>query len=375
MLLERLQKLGNAASWDSCGGVKQKSMRKSKIPASYASFVHDCSNTTENCKLMKVLQSNKCIHDCRYCINSSCSRGKAELAPIELAKSFNSMQKSGFVQGLFLSSAVTGEADRTAEKMIESASILRKRFGFQGYIHLKVLPTMSKHLIFEMAKIANRLSLNLEVPSKSHFQLLGNTKDYCNDLEKRLRWVNETKRKGILRSFTTQFILGAAEETDAEVLSKMDDLYHKTDLYRTYFSAFTPIKGTALEGLSAESPSREHLLYQSDWLLRVYKFKLKEIKLGLQENGNFENVKDVKFEIALHNPNLFPVDVNYGSEEELLQVPGIGPKTVLKIVQRRQEKKFADFRDLKRTGLILKRAQSFIQLDGQRQRRISDYIN
>ncbi len=183
-LLEKLQLLGNAASWDSCGGVKQKNLRKAKIPASYSNFVYDCAASSEPCRLMKVLQSNSCIHDCKYCVNSACKSGKAELAPIELAKSFDSLQRQGYVEGLFLSSAVTGEADKTAEKMIESARLLRNKFRFDGYMHLKVLPTMSKHLVFEMAEVANRLSLNLEAPNAERFSYLGSNKNFSGDLEK-----------------------------------------------------------------------------------------------------------------------------------------------------------------------------------------------
>lgn len=374
VILEKLKKLGSAASWDSCGGVKQKSMRKSGIPASYASFVHDCSNTSESCRLMKVLQSNKCIHDCKYCVNSSCSGSKAELAPEEVAKSFVSLNKSGMVEGLFLSSAVTGEADRTAEKIIESARILREKFRFKGYIHLKVLPTMSKHLVFEMAGLASRLSLNLEAPNKARMHELGSTKDYHNDLEKRLGWIGEAKSKGLLQSFTTQLILGAAGETDWEVLSRMDSLYKKTQLHRTYFSAFQPVHGTGMENSLPEKPAREHQLYQSDWLLRVYGFKLGEIKLALNDNERFGNVRDVKFEIAANNPNLFPVDVNCASREELLRVPGIGPKGVEKILTAREHRKFSELKQLKKAA-ILKRAAPFIQVGGSRQKRIGEWFN
>ncbi|MDP2973594.1 MAG: helix-hairpin-helix domain-containing protein [Candidatus Diapherotrites archaeon] len=373
-MLEKLRLLGNAASWDSCGGVKQKNLRKAKIPASYSSFVYDCAAGSEPCRLMKVLQSNSCIHDCKYCVNNSCKSGKAELAPIELAKSFDSLQRQGHVDGLFLSSAVTGEADKTAEKMIESVRLLRQRFGFKGYVHLKVLPTMSKHLIFEMAELADRLSVNLETVSKSHWETLGSTKDYLRDLQMRLLWLDEAKRKGRLTSFTTQLILGAAGETDLEVVQKMNWLYSNTALHRTYFSAFQPVKGTALEKQDGERPLREYQLYQSDWLLRVYGFKLNELKLGLNEENRFGNARDIKHEIALNNPNQFPIDVNNAGKEELLRVPGIGPKTAEKIIDaREQNKRFHSMRELQQTGAIARRAMPFVQLEGARQAKLSAF--
>ncbi len=373
MLLKKLQALGIAASWDSCGGVKHKSFRKAGIPAGFSYFVHDCSGTSEDCRLMKVLQSNKCVHDCKYCFNSSHGGMKTELSPAELAKSFSSLASKGFVQGLFLSSAVTGNAERSAEQIIESARILREKFCFRGYIHLKVLPETPRWQIFDMARYADRLSLNIEVPSKQHLHELSSTKDYYNDLEKRLLWIDKAKRKGLLRSFTTQLILGASDETDFEVLEKMSWLYENTALHRTYFSAFSPVKNTPLENKTAENAAREHTLYQIDWLLRIYGFQRDEIELALQHNGNFSYAIDPKIAIALNNPNQFPVDVNCASEKELLKVPGIGPRTARKIIEMREKRKFHSIKQLKEAGVITKRAQSFIWLDGSMQRRITEW--
>jgi predicted DNA-binding helix-hairpin-helix protein len=370
-LLEKFQTLGMAASWDSCGGVKQKSFRKAKIPEKYSPFIHDCASTSENCKLVKVLQTNACSHDCKYCINS-CSNKKELLEPEELARGFNSLKKQGFVQGLFLSSAVAGDADKSAERMIESARLLRKKFNFRGYIHLKALPTISKHLIFEMAELADRISLNLETTSKSHFAELGSTKDYSRDLEKRLLWLDEAKQKGLLTSFTTQFILGAAKETDKEVLEKMNQLYEKTSLHRAYFSAFQPVKGTALEKLPAEKEFRENQFYQTDWLLRVYGFEKKEIKTALDEKEMFGNARDIKMKIACANPDLFPVDLNEASKQELLRVPGIGPKATEKILEFRENRKIFE-KDFKQLGIIKNRALRFLQFDGYKQQKLASY--
>ncbi len=372
-VLEKMRRLGMAASWDSCGGVKQKSLRKSKIPAGYASFVHDCSATAEQCKLIKVLQTNACIHDCKYCVNSGCRHRKVELEPEEVARGFNAFARQGMVQGLFLSSAVSGNAEKSTEKIVESARVLRQGFGFQGYVHLKVLPTTPKDQVFELARHANRLSLNLEVPRAGFFSELGSTKDYRIDLEKRLRWINEAKRKGLVKSFTTQLILGAAGETDLDVLKKMDSLYRETMLHRTYFSAFQPVQGTGLEKFKAERPAREHQLYQADWLLRKYGFKLKEVKLGLNEESNFGNAGDVKFAVAKNSPGLFPVDVNNAKVEELLRVPGIGPKGAERVLRLREKQRLQDFKDLRKAGVLVKRAQSFIQVERERQSRVCEF--
>lgn len=372
--LEKLQRLGAAAAWDSCGGVKQKSLRKAGIPASYSSFIHDCAATTEQCKLVKVLQSNACIHDCKYCVNSNCKQKKIELEPRELAKSFTAFARTGMVQGLFLSSGVAGDAEKATEKMIDTARMLRHRHRFHGYLHLKVLPTTPKEQVFELARHANRLSLNLEVPGKEFFSELSSTKDYKNDLQKRLMWIDEAKGKGLLQSFTTQLILGAAGETDLDVLGKMNWLYDNTSLHRTYFSAFQPIEGTGLGKGKAERPGREHQLYQADWLMRIYDFGFKEVKLGLNEENNFGNARDIKFQVALNNPNIFPVDVNNATKEELLRVPGIGPKGAERIVEMREKKKFKEFKELRKAGAITRRAQAFIEVERQRQEKILSFF-
>ncbi|MDD5163105.1 MAG: helix-hairpin-helix domain-containing protein [Candidatus ainarchaeum sp.] len=373
MLLEKLRVLGNSASWDSCGGVRQKSLRKVHIPAELENIVYDCSNTSENCRLMKVLQSNSCIHDCNYCANT-CKSRKEELEPIELAQSFNFLEKKGIVQGLFLSSAVTADADRSTEKIIESAKIIRKKFGFKGYLHLKVLPGSSKEKIFETAEYANRISLNLEAVDASLFSEMSSTKNYQNDLIKRLFWIDEANKKGLLPSgFTTQIVVGALGETDSQVLQRMDWLYENTSLHRAYFSAFSPVKGTKFESHKAESKNREHMLYQADWLLRVYDFKKKEIESATGETGNFSLNHDLKLDIAMNNPDKFPLDINTARREELLRVPGIGPKTSEKIILLREEKKFRETEELKQAG-IAGRALPFIQLEKEKQAKIKEFF-
>ncbi len=373
MLIEKLQRLGTAASWDSCGGVTQKSVRKSGIPPNYSSFVHDCSASSEKCRLMKVLQTNTCEHDCRYCVNSTCSQRKQSLEPKELAGSFMSLVRQGYVTGLFLSSGVGGGVKKAGENMIESARLVRKKYGFRGYVHLKILPTMPKSQIEEMSELANRVSLNLEAPDKTRFSELGSTKDYRRDLEKRLRWIDKLRGKNLMKSFTTQFILGAGGESDLEILGKMSELYGKTQLWRTYFSAFEPVKGTALEEMEGERKIREHRLYQSDWLMRVYGFELKEVKNALNEKGNLSLQRDVKIAVASGMPEKFPVDVNSAGREELLRVPGIGPVGADRLMKAREQSRIKETRQLKACGVIVKQALPFVQLDRESQMRIENF--
>lgn len=373
MLLQKLKILGSSAKWDSCGGTKKKSLLKAGVPAEYSSFIQDCASTGEKCRLMKVLLSNKCIHDCKYCKNSVCSQKKAELTPAEVAFAFASLHKHGLVDGLFLSSSVTEDPDKTADKIIESARLLREKYFFHGYIHLKVLPGVCKDKILEMSRYADRLSLNIEAPSKAHFSELCSTKDYSQDIEKRLGWLSDARSKGLLKSFTTQLVVGASLDSDLEIIERMNKLYSETSLYRTYFSAFEPVKGTAFENRPAEDPSREHRLYQCDWLMRIYGFKLDEIKKALDEKGMLAKGTDPKVLIARKCADKYPVDVNSASFCELIKVPGIGPKAAKKIMHLRESGvRFKDIKDLRKSGAIAKRALPFIQLENSRQLRISE---
>lgn len=371
MLLEKLRALGAAASWDSCGFVKRKSFREAGIPERYSRFVQDCSRSSEGCRLFKVLQSNACTHCCAYCVNSV-SRAGFELSPREVVESFHALHSGGMVHGIFLSSAVKGSADEAMRTMIDTAWDLRERLCFNGYVHLKVLPEASKSLVFEMASLASRLSLNLEAPSSERLSSISSTKGF-HGLLKRIRWIDEAKRRGLLGSFTTQFILGAADETDAELLRRMAWLYGNTSLHRVYFSAFRPVKGTALALKRAESIVREHRLYQADFLLRRYGFSRRELFLALDEQGNLPKAIDPKTAIALNNPNGFPVDVNSASFEELLRVPGIGIKAAEKIVALRRRTRFRDPKQLGLVGVALKRAIPFIELGGSVQSKLSAF--
>ncbi|MEM4598257.1 MAG: helix-hairpin-helix domain-containing protein [Candidatus Diapherotrites archaeon] len=373
MLLQKLKILGSSAKWDSCGGTKKKSLLKAGVPAEYSSFIQDCASTGEKCRLMKVLLSNKCIHDCKYCKNSVGSQKKAELTPEEVAFAFASLHKGGFVDGLFLSSSVTEDPDKTADKIIESARLIREKYFFRGYIHLKVLPGVCKDKILEMSRYADRLSLNIEAPSKAYFSELCSTKDYSQDIEKRLGWLSDARSKGLLKSFTTQLVVGASVDSDLEIIERMNKLYSETSLYRTYFSAFEPVKGTAFENRPAEDPSREHRLYQCDWLIRIYGFKLDEVKKALDEKGMLAKGTDPKVLIAMKCADKYPVDVNSASFCELIKVPGIGPKAAKKIMHLRESGvKFKDIKDLRKSGAIAKRALPFIQLENSRQLRISE---
>ncbi len=370
---------------------------QSKYDVSNSAF-SNVSNTLNNmerlppgcCKLLlpnggfisvlKVLFSNKCIHDCKYCFNSTQSfQKKLCFESQELAKVFMNLHMRKYVKGLFLSSAVVRNAEKTMEQMIETVEILRSpKYNFGGYIHLKVLPGTPYDLVKRGAVVVDRMSVNLEAPNKSRFLELSSTKNYKSDILTRLRWLGELKNeKGFIRSgHTTQFVVGASDESDKELLRTSNMLYTKFNLNRAYYSAFEPIRDTALENHPPTPTIRQHRLYQTDWLLRIYGFNFKEINLAFEDDENLPLDKDPKILIARQNKELFPLEINEASYEDLLRVPGIGPNTARKIVTYRNSvKKFKKLNQLKRTGVILKRALPYIKIQGKFQKNLKDFIN
>lgn len=447
MILQKLQRLGLAASFDSCGGTKEKSYHEWRIPQEYQNFIYNCTQTSENvfvnrctsrngkykasknqplyeqhitseeekkelfenmkgflgesknprlnkpnkCLLMKILQDNTCMHDCKYCINTTCKNHKEKLEPKEIADSFLHLHKQGYLTGLFLSSAVHGDAEKSTEEMISSARMLREK-GYKGYIHLKVLPDAPEHLIEEMGLYANRLSVNIEASTSTGFSELTSTKDYKEGILRRIRTLDKLKKDSDkqskergeqyggwfcdslnitngedlrFKSFTTQIILGANEETDKDILSRIDSLYSETNLYRTYFSSFSPVPNTPLENKNAENKKREHRLYEADWLFRIYGFTKRTIEKGLNDNDKFSLTHDVKQSIASSMPELFPLDPNTATREELLLIPGFGPKSADKIILEREDHKFREMEDLIKIGARINKAKSYINLEGK----------
>lgn len=345
--------------------------------------------------LLKTLLTNACIKNCQYCpIAAYCDHLVVSFKPDEMARLFMAMHKAGLVNGLFLSSGVVRDPDTTQELLNDTAKILRTRYGFRGYIHLKVMPGASSEAIKEAAKWVNRISVNAEAPNEERLKMIAPDKSFQGELlpalqrisqvitQKRLEWL---ERKGLvyrlgkgwlvdldelaellpppLLSSTTQFVVGAAGESDKELLETTVKFYREFNLGRAYFSAFRPICGTKLENAPAETTVREHRLYQADFLLRQYGFELDE--LPFDEKGNLPQDTDPKLAWALQHPDHFPVEVATAEREELLRVPGIGPATAERLLKARKESVLFTADDLQRLGVHLKRAAPFLTLWGK----------
>ena len=329
--------------------------------------------------LFKVLMTNHCIYDCKYCVNNSNkAKNKVMFEPGELTHAFMGLYLRNYVEGLFLSSGVWRSATDTAEKMIESLSLIRNKYRFQGYIHVKILPGTSKDHIRQIMEIADRVSLNVELPSSCRLSEVTSMKNYDTDIIRCQKYVHQFIEDGLVPAGqTTQFIVGTTGESDHEILERLYWEYRNLDLRRGYFSAFTPIKGTPLESKKIPETyqrKRENFLYRVDWLFRRYQYGIEKIYSILDEEGMIPLEIDPKVSLALKE-DIFPVDVNEASFNELLRVPGIGEVSSRRIVNlRRVNKRIENYKDLQRLGVVLKRAKSFITINGQRQTRLKEYF-
>jgi len=318
--------------------------------------------------LFKVLLTNVCTNDCAYCVNQvGRDVRRTSFLPEELAKVFMQLYSKKMVQGLFLSSGIAGNASRTMEAMIKTVAILRYRYKFPGYIHLKILPGASFDYVEEGCRLANRVSVNIEAPTVEHLARLSSRKDLYEGILEPMRWVKKLKAANerlVPGGQTTQFVVGAAGETDRDILHTSQALYNELELRRIYFSAFRPVGNSPLEGQPPTSPLREHRLYQTDWLQRVYGFTPGEVELALGKTGNLSLGRDPKLTIAQKQPWLFPVDVNIASYDELLRVPGFGPTSAKRIVETRRDHSIYSVEQLRKMRISVRKAVPYIWFRG-----------
>lgn len=315
--------------------------------------------------LFKVLLSNVCYRDCLYCANrreADCRR--ASLDPDELVRAFLELQRRGRAQGLFLSSALAGSGPSTMERLLAAVERLRLREGFRGYIHLKIMPGAERSAVERAVQLADRVSINLEAPNPRRLAALSREKDFA-DLEQRLRWAAELRgeKGGAPSGITTQFVVGAAEESDAELLATSGRLYRDLGLARAYYSAFRPVPGTPLEGRPSTPPRRELRLYQADFLVHYYGFQPEE--MVLDGANNLPGETDPKLAWAHAHPEVFPVDLAHADSTLLLRVPGIGPRGAQAIIAARREVRLRSLQQLRALGISTRRIASYVLLAGR----------
>jgi putative DNA modification/repair radical SAM protein len=370
---EKIRILGEASKWDTCASSASKRKVKGRDRVGNTASGGICHSFTEDGRcisLFKTLMTNACIGDCKYCQNASqCSKRTTTFSPDELARATMSLYTRNYVEGLFLSSGIVKDADKTSERMIEAVELLRNKYRFQGYIHLKVIPGESYDNIKRAGQLADRLSINLEAPNKSRLSELSHSKDYKTDILRRQRWLS---RRRLSSGHTTQFVVGASDESDKELLRMTDWEYKNFRLKRAYFSAFDPVKHTPLEFKEKTPYLRERRLYNSDFLMRKYNFKFKELKSIMNEEGMLPN-EDPKIPLAKEYFKE-PVDPNDIPYNELLRIPGIGPITAKRIRGlQRANKKIGSISQLRQIGVVVKRALPFLSLNNVHQTSISQW--
>lgn len=377
-VMEKLKILTDAAKYDascSSSGSARKNTPGGIGNASECGICHTFSGDGRCVSLLKILLSNYCVYDCQYCVNRiSNDVPRAEFTPREAADLTIEFYKRNYIEGLFLSSAVTKNPDYTMEQIIKTLTILRNEYRFNGYIHAKTIPGASPELVTRLGLLADRMSVNIELPSeaslnefapqKSKTKILSPMKQIKNSIVQSKEEIAVYKNAPSFAPSgqSTQMIVGATGESDKNILFLSQGLYKNYNLKRVFFSAYIPVGTDKRLPVTAPPLLREHRLYQADWLLRYYGFSAQE--LLDDENPNFSNIIDPKCEWALRHMDLFPVEINTAPYRDILRIPGIGVRSAKKIVRARRVSSLS-FEDLKRMRISMKRARYFITCGGK----------
>ena len=377
---EKLSILTEAAKFDascSSSGSNRQNSKNGIGNAAKSGICHSWSSDGRCISLLKILLSNDCLFDCAYCLNRrSNTLPRATFTPEEIADLTINFYLRNYIEGLFLSSAVYATPDKTMGDMVEVCRLLRQRHRFNGYIHLKIIPGASRQLLDQAGLLADRLSVNIELPSEKSLNLLAPQKSRQAILgpmqhigEHYSGFALEATRSRHTPKFcpagqSTQMIIGASGESDLQILNLTQSLYKRMHLKRVYYSAYIPINATPnLPALASAPPLiREHRLYQADWLLRYYRFEAEEI-LSPQAPHLDEHI-DPKAAWALRNFHHFPLDINRAGYEELLRVPGLGVLSAKRIIATRRVTAIRE-QDLAKMGLVMKRAKYFLSINGR----------
>ncbi|WP_379700614.1 putative DNA modification/repair radical SAM protein [Mediterraneibacter gnavus] len=380
-IYEKLQILTDAAKYDvacTSSGVERKGDGTGIGNCSKAGICHSFSTDGRCISLLKILFTNECIYDCKYCVNRSSNDViRTSFTPDEICTLTMEFYRRNYIEGLFLSSGILKNSNYTMELIYAALYKLRHVCNFQGYIHVKAIPGADPILIQKVGFLADRMSVNLELPTAESLRLLAPHKSRKNILAP-MRLVQEKSKENrqeltlyksaprfVPAGQSTQMIIGASPETDYQILRVAESLYQKFGLKRVFYSAFVAVnEDKALPARTSDGPPllREHRLYQADWLLRYYKFEANE--LLNEKNPNFNIFLDPKCNWALNHLEYFPVEVNRASYDVLLRVPGIGYKSAGRIVKARRFGSLG-FEDLRKMGVVLKRALYFITCSGK----------
>ncbi|HEY5562001.1 MAG TPA: putative DNA modification/repair radical SAM protein [Clostridiaceae bacterium] len=378
-IVEKLAILSDAAKYDvscSSSGSTRTNKNNGIGNAESSGICHSFTTDGRCISLLKILMTNICSYDCVYCINRiSSDVRRAFLSPSEIAELTINFYKRNYIEGLFLSSAVYKNPDYTMELIIEAVTLLRNAYNFNGYIHIKVIPGTKTELIARAGRLVDRMSVNMELPSEKSLSLLAPQKTLHNIMSPmsfiHSNIITNIEEKRIFKSTpdfvpagqSTQLIIGATNEDDLKIIRLTENLYKSFKLKRVYYSAYIPVSTNPLLPVIDKPPLlREHRLYQADWLLRFYGFKADE--LLTERKPFFDTNYDPKTDWALNHLGFFPVEINTAPPRTLLRIPGIGHRSVNKILALRRVHKI-NSDNLKKLGIVMKRARHFITCDGR----------
>ncbi len=354
----KLHLLSDDARFESCDNFTPRRTRRRT--SSKAGRVAEGPATS----LFRVLQSNSCEWDCPYCpLRRSNDVPRATLEPEELAHLFMARFEAGAVDGLFLSSGVDGGLRPAMARMLDTVELLRVRYSYTGYVHLKLMPGARPDEIDRAATLADRVSINLEAPNGERLKQIAPDRRWASILEP-MKYVRDAQQEGQLPAGqATQLVVGAAGESDREVVAAATRMYNEFAMRRVYFNAFRPQPGTPMAGHDPTPLVRQQRLQEADWLLRHYGFKPTE--LPFDDEDNLPLQMDPKFAWALAHPECFPIEVNTAERAELLRVPGIGPVSLERILAMRRSVRFREVDHLRKLGVVAEKARHFLLFDGR----------
>ncbi|HKV01519.1 MAG TPA: radical SAM protein [Ktedonobacteraceae bacterium] len=369
--MTKLAQMSDATVYEPVGDQPQQERRRVAYQSrSLEECITNVSTPTGKRKILKTMLTTACERNCYYCpFRAGRSKMKRlTFTPDELASGLDTLQRAGKVQGMFLSSGIIKGSVTTQDKIIDTAEIIRNRYGYRGYLHLKIMPGIEYDQLYRIMQLADRVSVNLEGPTQERLNALAPKKDFQRELLNMVQLAEEVRREHPyqkLAGTVTQFVVGAVGDTDHELLSLSNRLYRQYGLTRAYYSGFSPVIQTPFENLPATDPLREHRLYQASFLLRDYGWNVED--LPFMSDGNMQLELDPKRAWAEVHLRYSPIDVMKANREQLLRIPGIGPVGADAIIKARRQERLTDLAHLRKLNIKApEQAAPYILLDGRK---------
>jgi len=377
--VQKLELLSDANHYEAAGDQPETESRR----GNYHPCVSEVSTPTGKKAILKAMMTTACEKNCFYCpFRAGRSRTqRITFQPEEMARTFDQMQRSGVADGIFLSSGIIKGGITTQDKIIDTAEIIRRKYRYQGYVHLKIMPGSEYDQVQRAMQLADRVSINLEGPTQERLNALAPKKDFTGDLLQRLQWTQQIRQeheertgRRLRSSTTTQFVVGAVGDTDLELLALSHRLYQQVGIKRAYYSAFEPVLDTPFENVNSVVKLREHRLYQSSFLLRDYQWDVEDLPFAV--NGNLPLDIDPKRAWADLHLRDTPIDIMHAAPQDLLRIPGIGPHAAEAIVRARRETRLTDLSQLRALGIHApEQAVPYILLDGRQPPRQLSFLD